>query len=175
MKKLLSVVLLIVFTVTFVACASSGKTRVTLEEYNATVSEFNNDLMEEATKLSNLAKFEHGYWSNMEKMGSYVDVDKIPAHAYEWLEKSAGITKIDVEQGYEDICDRYKELVNTEVRGGGNEKVAENIDDMFEAYNSLYLLVNSPQGSSSDFGDRYNTYAPELSNKHSAIEILVSE
>lgn len=174
MKKLRVIAIAVCFGLLMASC-SAGEPKTTIEEYNAAVASFNDTLMENAVLLSNIAQFENSYWKNLIKLGGRVDYDDIVSKAYDWLEEKSGETEQSVEQSYNEICSQYKAIISMNVEGEGNARVSEKLDEIFEAYNSLYLLVTSPSGSNNNFVESYNDYTDTIVNANSMISTLLSD
>ena len=64
-----------------------------------------------------------------------------------------------IEAAYGDICAAYAVLAASDSDEGIADELSENVDDLFNAYNALYLLVTEPSGGIDDFADDFNEYS----------------
>ncbi|MFQ8760594.1 MAG: hypothetical protein ACLSAF_15370 [Intestinimonas sp.] len=146
-----------------------------LEEYKTAVSEFNTSVMDEAVLLSNIGKYEHNYWKALGSVNGTMDYDKMVEKAMEWLSGEVEEDASSIEAAYGDICAAYAVLAASDSDEGIADELSENVDDLFNAYNALYLLVTEPSGGIDDFADDFNEYSGAITECNSTITALLGE
>lgn len=180
MKKFLACLLIVCLGFLLLACQKTGidaekVDKIDLSEYKTLVGKCNDDIMELSILLSNMGQYEHNYWKILNGGNGAMDYDSMVSRAFEWLEREAEIDQAAMETKYQDVCDQYKKIFAVDVTDSIALDVRTSFLELFDSFNSLYLLVTAPSGSMSDFVSHYNTYSGKIKNINSTLSLMVSD
>lgn len=188
MKKILSLVLVFIFALSLTACGEDNNDKNETKEKTITIEEYKNQVLKFVTNteasgiiLSNMAQYENNYWSTLESYGGSInsqeDYDKILSKTYEWVkEKQPDLNQETITNDYNKICSEYKNILLC-VTEDSKEKteIESEFKELFNAYNSIYLLVTSPSGDLNTFVNNYNTYNDTFKSSKSNLDILLQK
>lgn len=151
------------------------ETTFDIAEYRNMISQCNDSIMKESVFLSNMGNFEYNYWKALNSVSGNIDYDSMVLKAYEWLAENSDSSYLALEKNYVEIGVQYKEIIEKSVSGTEVEELKDALHDLYEAFNSLYMLTTSPSGSISDFTDKFNNYTDAIKNQNSYISSLLLE
>lgn len=188
MKKTVSVLLLFI-TLLFFGCSSNELPAETVEtesteeiieltfkEYSSMIEKSKTDIMENTIGLYNLGKYEYGYWSNYESLGSTpVDFKVLTEASFEWLAENSEFNNSILEENLKLISSQYKEITFSNISNLNVEKISLTYDNMYTTYQKFYDLTMSPSGDIDSFSTNYNQYVADLKSYDSTLTTLLSE
>lgn len=184
MKKVFAVLLSALIALSLAACGGNQppndpsepeEPTLTFDEYKEAAADFNSSILDASVILSNVGKYEYNFWDALSDVDGEVDYEDMVDRAMEWLSEKSESDAASVSATYDELSDIYSDLVMCSYDEGGAEEIAENINDLFSAYNQLYLLVTEPSGDIGAFADRFNKYSDIIVEKNSMLEILLEE
>lgn len=155
-----------------VAPPAASESDFDIIEYKSLVSACNEAIMAEAILLSNVGKWENNYWEALGSVSGEMDYENMVSKAMDWLSEKSDATQDTLSENYTAICAEHDEIAGAGATGSEAEEIAVSVAALFEAYNSLYLLVTAPSGEIADFVKNFNDYSDAIVNNNSLLETL---
>ena len=146
-----------------------------LDEFIALVSACNDDIMDMGVLLSNMGTYEYNYWKALNDISGNIDYDSMVSMASDWLNENANENIDTLKESYEKICKQYEEIVVMDITGPEAGETKMIFKELFDYFNSLYLLVTSPSGDISTFSSNFNTYVNGMTTSNSELEIFLND
>lgn len=150
---------------------------ISIEEYESMVSNFNASVLDESIILSNVGQYEYNYWKAFSGLPTYGDLDYavMVEKAMDWLSEESDYNADTVSAAYDEICAAYSDIVRANVTGDIPEEISNNVNDLFNAYNGLYLLVTDPSGDIASFAEYFNDFSHSITSCNSTLSAILPE
>lgn len=184
MKKVFAGLLSALIALSLVACGENQSPNISsvpeepslsFDEYKDKASDFTSSVLDASVILSNVGKYEYNFWDSLSSVNGDIDYDDMVDRAMKWLSEKSESDSASVSATYDELGVIYSDLVICSYDDGGADEIAENINDLFSAYNQLYLLVTEPSGDIGRFADRFNKYSDVIVEKNSMLEVLLGK
>lgn len=150
--KIKKLVLIILALSVIFSCSACGSSKKDPAEYHKAADAFCEDVSAAAEILNIMAQYQLNYLDAIKKVSGNAKAEDLLEGGYKQLEKHASLSPDDIKKDYDDICNKYRDLLAFEPEGQVEKEIEEKIKELFEAFNALYNLVTTPPTS-------YNSYA----------------
>ncbi len=180
MRKIFFLLTALMLALTSTACSSptndGGAQSFNLEDYKVAVSECRDAINEAGIVVANVGTYEVNYYSALSSIrGNTANPDGLAEEAFEWLTENADESRETVDEAYNSIRQQYKNIILTEIEGREAEEIDSAFRELYEAYNSMYLLVTNPSGSAYSFATEIQDCMDTMINSDENISLFLDE
>lgn len=144
-------------------------------DYKKLISQYNKDIIELSTILSSMGIYEHNYWKALISVNGTLDHKKTVENAYEWIEKEKELDQEKIETAYKKIEKQYVEISTIDTSSAEEEELKTRAAELYDAFSSLYGMVNSPPSSIDDFAKLYDQYIADIKTSNNLLSALVGD
>lgn len=138
-----------------------------IEAYKKQVNECATSMNTSAVLYGNIGSYMYNYFK---ALGYVKEIES----GYEWLEKQdGGCSKEELENGYEDVRNMYKDISITEIDGKEATIIEESIKAMYENYETIVNCVQSPTGSVSTYGSELSDAINGFSSAYDELNLYL--
>lgn len=145
-----------------------------LDNYKSLVSDCRARINTAGLMLGNAGQYEVNYWKTYSSFsGNSPASDEIAELAFEWLAEQTDENRETVDATYNEIREKYKEIILIELEGKEAEEIDSEFREMYNAYIDLYSLVTLPTGTLSGFSRSLSACLSDILSADEALSLFL--